>query len=137
MKGHGSYMLGEKFTVVIEDLDDLKTIFYAEETFEKSYPYKFFFKNGLFTDVGEKYKLQRKAISPLFNPSSIRSFIPITNEKVDEFLNSFSGNIEGKKIDARVLTFNFTTNTVFKTLFGKQKHLSDETVESMRHTGEE
>lgn len=136
LKGHGSFWLGDYLSVIIDDPDDLKTVLNSEETFEKSLHYRFFFKHGLFVDSGEHYKIQRKTLAPMFHPTNLRINMKITNERMNEFFDRYHSKIDGNRLDARDITFKFTTRTVIQTLFDVKKEFSDHDIDAMRHDAE-
>lgn len=118
--------------VIIGDPDDLKIVLNSEETFEKNSTYRYFFSHGMLVDSGEKYKLQRKTLSPMFNPSSLRLYIPIINEKFDKFLRRWDCELNGNRVDARDIAFKFTFPTVARTIFDLNGEFEEHTIDSVR-----
>lgn len=80
--------------------------------------YEFYFKWGLLTIGGEKYKQQRKALNPMFTPSNLRSLISKINAKTTEFFKNYSEELETRNVDVKLVASKFSYNTVCKTLVG-------------------
>jgi cytochrome P450 len=117
--GFQSFWLGNMFTVVINNPEDLKIMLHHEHCFEKyKKTYQYFFKYGLFTEGGEKYKAQKKSLNPLFSPSNLKSLTPIINKNYKYFMDNNYDTFEGQEFEMKDLAARFTINTVFSTLIG-------------------
>jgi cytochrome P450 len=116
-----TFWLGLKFFLNLHNPEDVKIALNSEKCFEKSFSLSFFYKWGLLTIGGEKYKQQRKALNPLFTPSNLRSLIPKINAKATEFLENYADELEMKNADWKLLASKFTLNTVCKTLFNVEE----------------
>lgn len=68
---------------------------------------------------GDKYKLHRKTIIPIFAPSSLQSFLPIISKKVDSFLQRFDKQIEPEAIDFCEYATDFALDTILATMLGE------------------
>jgi cytochrome P450 len=103
---------------ILQDPDDLKTLLNSEKSFEKPFYYKFYFKYGLLTIGGDKYKAHRKALSPMFMPSNLRSLIPTIDDKSRYFIEEYGSEWESDDKDLKLLASKFSYDTIQKTLFG-------------------
>jgi cytochrome P450 len=76
--------------------------------------YNSFFESGLVFINGEEYKAHRKAITPLFSPKSLKSFVPYIDEIANEFLESFDGKLTGDIRDISHDTMDFALHTTLR-----------------------
>jgi cytochrome P450 len=135
---YDSFWLGHVFAVVLNSPDDIKIVMNSDKCFEKYPTYQFYFKYGLFTEGGEKYKQQKKSLNPLFMPSNLKTLIPIINENFKHFMSQNEKNMEGKEFSMKPLASKFTINTVLGTLVGLgTKMFSDETLEEVIERADE
>jgi cytochrome P450 len=89
------------------------------KSFEKSLALKMAFHSlagkGLFTNEGEPWKRQRKLISPLFFPGTVRGYGAVMNDVVARYLERWR---DGDVIDASREMTRITMAVVGKVLFG-------------------
>lgn len=113
--------IGPYLLVVVRDADDLKTILYSKECFDKSSLfYDLFVDYGLFGLGGRTYKLHRRTINPVFYPMQLKSFFPIIKQKTNEFLQRFDGQLEpSKEIEFSHHATDFSLDSIVSTLFSK------------------
>ena len=114
------FWFGPYLLLWIFDHRDIKTVLTSQNCNHKpEIFYHSFFKHGLVLENGEKYKVQRKAANPAFNPSALRSYNPIINRKMTKFLESFEDHVEKSKvIDFKLFSQDFALDTVIETMFG-------------------
>jgi cytochrome P450 len=130
--GYDSFWFGYHFTVVLNNPDDIKILMNSDKCFEKHPCYEFYFKYGLFTEGGEKYKIQKKSLIPLFQPSNLKNLIPTINNNFTHFMEQNEKNMEGKEFLMKSLASKFTINTVLGTLIGLgSKMFSDQLLEEV------
>lgn len=105
--------------LILKDADDIKIALNSPDSFEKAQIfYKPYFEHAMLTIGGNKYKLRRKTISPLFFPASLKSFLPVFNSQMKSFLERFDARLESKAIDFSHCAINFTFDTILVTMFG-------------------
>lgn len=114
--------------IIVRDADDLKTIFNSEECFDKiNLMYKQMNDYGLFVLNGDTYKHHRKTVNPVFNPVNLRSYLPILNSKMGEFIKRFDSHLQPlKEIDISHYTTDFTLETIFSTMFSNNEINEDD-----------
>lgn len=116
--GYDSFFFGPFFTIPMNNPDDIKIAMNSEKCHNKCSTYECFFKYGLLTEGGEKYKQQRKSLNPLFSPSNLKTLTPIINRNVKEFMEKNKFLMETGQFEMRELVSKFTIHTVFNTLIG-------------------
>ena len=88
------------------------------KSFEKSLALKMIFRplagKGLFTSEGDLWKRQRKLMSPLFFPATVRGYAPVMNEVIARHLDTWR---DGDVIDAGREMTRITMAVVGKVLF--------------------
>lgn len=113
-----SAWVGTNFVVVVYDPEDIKTVLNSEKCFEKGIFYKFYFQYGLLTIGGDTYKAHRKALTPIFMPSNLRSLIPTIDKRSIEFLDDYAGDLEKDNHDLKIVASKFSYNTILETIVG-------------------
>lgn len=122
--------MGPHFFLSIKKPEDIKIVLNSEETFEKpDHGANVYFKYGLLTDGGEKYKMQRKAVTPFFGLSNLKRFYPIINGKLSGFMRRFDENLPVGEFNMTDYAMDFTLDTILMTMFNRphvdQKKRSD------------
>lgn len=112
--------LGPILVLMVRDAADLKIILNSEECFDKiDFIYKQLFTYGLLVMGGDEYKLHRKQINPLFYPMALRSYLPIINGKLKNFMARFDSGLKpNEEFELSILTGDFTMDTILATMFG-------------------
>lgn len=110
----------------MRDPNDVKIILNSAETFEKTQIiYGLYFKFGLLVMGGEQYKLHRKAITPLFQPETLKTYMPTINRKMDSFMERFDKRLEPGAFDFTLLIMDFFLDSLLATMFGID-HIDEE-----------
>lgn len=126
--------LGPIFFISLKKPEEIKIVLNSEETFDKpDHSVNMFFKYGLLTEGGEKYKRQRKAVTPVFLPSNLKRYYPIINDKFAKFLDDFDRNLTAEEFDVTEEIMCFTLDTILMTMFNRSdfdKHQRIEFLES-------
>jgi cytochrome P450 len=85
---------------------------------------KIFYENligfSLLTINGEEYKAHRKAITPLFTPKALKSFLPLIDGVANEFLVEFDERLTGDTIEISHDTLDFALNSSLITFLGAE-----------------
>lgn len=80
--------LGPYLIIGMDDPDSIQTVLSSSECLSKSYHYQFLRnKTGLFSSNVERWKVDRKALNPTFNPKIMNNFMPAFNEKIQIFID--------------------------------------------------
>lgn len=136
--GYDSFWFGHNFAIVLKNPEDIQIAMNSELCFEKHPTYEFYFKYGMLSIGGEKYKLQRKFLNPLFTPSNVRNIMPIINTEVSGFLNTYSNFMESQPLDMRLLAGKFTLKATMQTFIGLTDFtFSDEELNQLLHAADE
>lgn len=92
--------IGPFLYFVTQKPEDVKIIINSEDCHDKPLlEYTQTFSYGLLSMNGDEYRTQRKAITPLFSPKALRSYIPRINIIADKFLVDFDSNLKSKTFD--------------------------------------
>jgi cytochrome P450 len=106
---------GPFLSVVCFNPEDIKIVLNSPDCLKKPrLIYSSLFDFGLISINGEEYKAHRKAVSPLFTPKSLKTFLPSLNKVAYEFLVNFDGKLKGSLIDVSHDTLDFALNTSFR-----------------------
>jgi cytochrome P450 family 313 len=106
---------GPFLTVVCFNPEDIKIVLNSPDCLKKPrLIYSSLFDFGLISINGEEYKAHRKAVSPLFTPKSLKSFLPSVDKFADEFLVNFDRKLKGVSVDVSYDTLDFALNTSFR-----------------------
>jgi cytochrome P450 len=99
---------GPYIGVFCHNPQDAKIIFNSPDFLSKPRLfYRGFADFALLSINGEAYKALRKAITPLLTPKSLKSFLPLIDEKANEFLVSFNQNLSSDTFDVSRDTLYF------------------------------
>lgn len=125
-----------KFAVIIDDPDDVKTALNSEESFEKAFVYNMYFHDGLLVERRDNYKFHKKLLNPVFNPAVLHTYVPKLNVAMDKVFRNYE--IEGKTFDIRGMVFVYACRGVKDTLFSNtnDEEYPDETFEGIRRSAE-
>lgn len=132
-KNYESFWVFGFFKVIVADLDDIRTVLTSDECLEKTANHRMYFMHGLFVDSGERYKIQRKALNPLFQPSAFRRHIAIMNAEMDYLLKREEVKLVSNQINAKNIAYQFVMRIVAKTIFGVQRNIENHEIESIRN----
>lgn len=69
-------------------------------------------------DGGDKYKVHRKAVNPLFFPTSLQRCLPILNMKMRDFLERYDTRLDSKAIEFTHPSMDFILDSILATMFG-------------------
>lgn len=133
MRGYDTCFFGPVFSQLVRDPEDLKIVFNAEETFDKHPAMSLLFRFGLLSDNGEVYKQQRKALTPLFTLTRLRSVTPIINTILTDFFKDFEAIRKPEDFDVKNILNCFTARSTLHTIFNvdiKDYDLLSEIVEN-------
>jgi cytochrome P450 family 4 len=121
--------------LLLKKPEEIKIVLNSEETFDKpEHGLNMFFKYGLLTEGGEKYKTQRKAVTPFFLPSNLKRFYPIINDKFTAFLNDFDKDLKAEEFDITHTIMNFTLDTILLTMFNRSDFSKRQVSEFIENT---
>lgn len=67
---------------------------------------------------GERYKIHRRAVNPLFNPGSLHRYLPVVNRKTLSFLERFDERLESREFDFTHHAMDFIMETLLATMMG-------------------
>lgn len=115
-KGVVKNWLGTWLFVFCLDPEDTKIILNSPACQDK--PRKIYdklFEFGLVSINGEKYKMHRKAITPLFSLKSLKSFLPLINEAANEFMINFDSKLTKDFFDISHNTMDFAFYSTLRT----------------------
>lgn len=112
------FWFGPMFWFVAKKPEEIKIILNSDETFDKTdHGLSVIVEHGMLTDGGEKYKLERKSISPFFSTSNLRRFFPIINKKMSEFIKRFDSDLPSSEFNITSHVMDFAMDTIFSTMF--------------------
>jgi len=120
---YDSFWFGHHFAVILSNPEDIKIAMNSDKCFEKHPTYEFYFKYGLLSIGGDKYRAQKKCLNPLFSPSNLRTLIPIINKHTGTFLNENADHMEHGEFEMRSLVAKFSLNTIMNTLIGIDRNI--------------
>lgn len=129
---YDSLWLRGKFTVIIRDPEDIKTVLNAEESFEMISHVKLFTGMGLLIDSGEWYEEQRKTITPFLRESVLVQKVPLMNDVMDKFFRSGGNDLDGVTIDAYRIGMQIFNRATPGVLFNYETELDSSEVQRMR-----
>jgi cytochrome P450 len=72
--------------------------------------------DGLLTADGEEWKLQRRALAPLFNPRVVTGFLPAMNEAADRLVSRWTRR-PGRRLDVALEMTRVTLDVLERTIF--------------------
>lgn len=123
---------------MLKNPEDIQIAMNSELCFEKHPTYQFYFKYGMLSIGGEKYKLHRKFMNPLFTPSNVRNVMPIINAEALNFLDTYSNVMESKPVDMRWLVGKFTIKAIMQTFIGlADYHFTEDELNKILHAADE
>lgn len=136
MKNRDSFWHFNKFTLIVRDADDIKTILNSEFV-EKSLPHRRSYRNSLLVD-SMNLKVHKKLLSALFQPTVLRRNISTINKIIDDFLARYEKSLLTEhEMNAKDLTFSYVTRAALPTIFGVEREIHDYEIESMKCCAEE
>jgi cytochrome P450 len=98
------------------DPEDTKIILNSPDCLNKPrIIYSSLFDFGLISINGEVHKAHRKAVTPLFNPKSLKSFISLIDEVANKFLGRFDAKLNGESFDISHHTMEFGLHSILRT----------------------
>lgn len=136
MKNQDSFWHFNKFTLIVRDADDIKTILNSDHV-EKSLPHRRSYRNSLLVD-SMNLKNHKKLLSTLFQPMVLRRNVLIINRVMDDFLMRYEKtHLSEHEVNAKDLTFSYVTRAALPTIFGVEREIHNHEIESMKCYAEE
>lgn len=117
-------MLGPVLLVTIRDAEDVKIVYNHKNTHEKHMMYKRFFDNGLVVSGGDEQKLRKKMATPIFYPAKLKTFLPIMNVRMRNFIKRLKAKSIDEEFDISNVNFDFTLDILLSTIF--ERDVKDE-----------
>lgn len=119
---HVKFWFGPILVFIPRTPEDVKIILTSEKSQEKALMfYDPYFKHGLITMNAKQSRLHRKAINPVFSPQRLKTYVPIINENMRNFLEKFDSGLKCKEnqcFDMLGPSMDFALQTTLLTLFG-------------------
>ncbi|KAF7279570.1 hypothetical protein GWI33_007032 [Rhynchophorus ferrugineus] len=112
------------------DYDLTQFIYNSSDHIDKGYQYTYlhgWLGNGLLTSTGLHWKLHRKAITPSFHFSILKSFVPIFERISDKFIDKLNAEVDKDSVEISKLVSVYTLNVICEAAMGLQITDKDET----------
>ena len=120
--GIGRIEIGFQRFIIVYRQDTIEKLITGMEFIEKSIQYDFlnnWLGLGLLTSTGDKWKRNRKLLTPAFHFKILDSFFPVMNENTKVMMLRFDKEIEKKGcVDVRSFIGDCTLDTICETAMG-------------------
>jgi cytochrome P450 len=125
------YWIGPFLCFSVREPEDVQIILNSENAMKKPSFLEMYTKHSLLVLNGDKYKLHRKTVVPVFKTSSLRSYLPTINERIDNFLERFDSKLKTEAFDMSIYAKEFTVDATLCSIFDYTDSFEEERIENI------